>query len=125
MYHLPVNLRRAAVFVGIFLLVLVIIDFNNRLEDLNRLQKQDNILKAQATQEVQTKIALQVTATYASSTQAAIDWARHAGYAQPEDQIVLPVGSSKDAPAQQSTPMPSPTPLPNWQTWWNLFFGNQ
>ena len=126
MDRLPINLRRAAVFAGILILIAVIMDFNNRLDDLNRLQKQDSILQAQATQGIQTQIALQAQATYAASDQAVQDWARQeGGYSQPGDQIVFPVGSKGDAAPPQTNPTPSPTPLPNWQTWWNLFFGNQ
>jgi hypothetical protein len=126
MDRFPINLRRIAVFAGILFIILVIIDFNNRLEDLNRLQKQDSIFQAQATQGIQTQIALQAQATYAASDQAVQDWARtEGGYAQPGDQIALPVGPTSDAPVQQSEATSSPTPMPNWQTWWNLFFGNQ
>jgi cell division protein FtsB len=124
--QLPINLRRAAVFIGILFLILVIMDFNNRLDDLNRLQKQDGILQAQATQGMQTHTALEAQATYAASDQAVQDWARtEGGYIQPGDQSIIPVGPTNGAPAQPSQPTPSPTPLPNWQIWWNLFFGNQ
>ncbi len=125
MDQFPINLRRVAVFAGIFLLILVIIDFNNRLDELNRLQRQDKLLQVKATQGIQTQTALQAQATYAASTQAVNDWARQAGYAQPGDQVALPVGSTEGAPTQQPEPTPSPTPLPNWQTWWSLFFGSQ
>ena len=126
MDQFPINLRRIAVFAGILFFILVIIDLNNRLDDLNRLQKQESVFQAQATQAVQTHIALQAQATYAASDQAVQDWARtEGGYAQPGDQIALPVGSADGAPAQQSEPTPSPTSMPNWQIWWNLFFGSQ
>jgi len=114
------------VFVVIFVLILVIIDFNNRLEELNRLQKQDGILQTQATQEIQTYMALQTQIAYATSDQAVEDWARQSGhYIQPGDQAVIPVGSASGVPVQGSEPTPSPTPMPDWQIWWNLFFGNQ
>jgi len=126
MNRFPINLRRIAVFAGILFLILVIMGFNNRLEDLNRLQKQDGVLQAQATQGMQTHTALEAQATYAASDQAVQDWARQEGrYAQPGDQSVIPVGKSGGAPVQQSEPTPSPTPMPNWQIWWNLFFGSQ
>ena len=126
MDRFPINLRRVAVFAGILFLILVIMDFNNRLDDLNRLQKHDGILQAQATQGMQTHAAMEATATYAASDQAVQDWARaQGGYAQPGDQIVLPVGSNSGTPLPTPEPTLSPTPAPNWQTWWNLFFGNQ
>ena len=126
MDRLPINLRRVAVFAGILFLILVIIDFNSRLDDLNRLQKQDGFLQNQVTQGIQTQTGLQAQATYAASDQAVQDWARkEGGYGQPGEQIAIPVGSAGGTPAEQAEPTPSPTPLPNWQTWWNLFFGNQ
>ena len=126
MNRFPINLRRIAMFAGILFLILVIMGFNNRLEDLNRLQKQDGVLQTQATQGMQTYTALQAQATYAASDQAVQDWARQEGrYAQPGDQSVIPVGKPDGAPVQESEPTPSPTPMPNWQIWWNLFFGNQ
>ena len=126
MDRLPNSLRRVAVFIGILFLILVIMDFNNRLDDLNRLQKQDGVLQTQATQGMQTYTALEAQATYAASDQAVQEWARtEGGYAQPGDQIALPVGPNSGPPAQQSEPTPSATPMPNWQIWWNLFFGNQ
>ena len=125
MGRFSINLRRIAVFAGILFLILVIIDFNNRLESLNRLQKQDGVLQAQVTQGMQTHTALEAQATYAASDQAVQDWARQEGhYAQPGDQSVIPVGKDSSAPVQQSEPTPSPTPMPNWQIWWNLFFGS-
>jgi len=126
MNRLPINLRRAAVFIGILFLILVIMNFNDRLDNLNQLQKQDGVLQAQATQGMQTHTALEAQATYAASDQAVQEWARTEGdYAQPGDQIAIPVGPTSNVPVQQSEPTPSPTPMPNWQIWWNLFFGNQ
>jgi hypothetical protein len=126
MGRFSISLRRFAVFAGILFLILVIIDFNNRLESLNRLQKQDGVLQAQVTQGMQTHAALEAQATYAASDQAVQDWARQEGRdAQPGDQSVIPVGKDGSAPVQQSETAPSPTPMPNWQIWWNLFFGSQ
>src|SRR5512135_3665191 len=118
----PVNPRRVAVFVG--MLVLMVIDFNGRLEELNLLRKHAQELSAQATQVVQTQIALETQVAYAASNQAAEDWARSEGhYTLPQDQPVVPVGQPGTTPIQVTTPTPIPTPMPNWQIWWNLFFG--
>jgi hypothetical protein len=126
MGRLPINLRRAAVFVGILMLVLMIMDFNTRLEELDRLKKQDSILQVQATEALQTQAALQTQFAYANSDQAVEDWARTEGhYIQPGDQAVIPVGAPGGTTLQAAEPTASPTPMPNWQIWWNLFFGTQ
>ncbi len=120
----PVTPRRVAVFAGILILVLMVIDFNARLQELNLLRKHAGTLSTQATQGVQTQMALQTQVAYAGSNQAVEDWARTEGhYIQPQDQPVIPVGQPGAAPVQTPVPTPTPTPMANWQVWWNLFFG--
>ena len=122
----PINPRRIAVFVGILILILMVIDFNARLEELNLLKKRAVAISTQATQAVQTQMALQTQVAYAGSDQAVQDWARSEGhYVQPSDQPVVPVGRAGATPAQSTEPTPVPTPMPNWQIWWNLFFGDR
>ncbi len=121
----PINPRRIIVFAGILVLMLMVIDFNARLEELNLLKKHEEIVSVQATQAVQTQLALQTQVAYAGSDQAVQDWARGEGhYVQPGDQLVIPVGGPGAASAAAASPTPIPTPLPNWQVWWNLFFGD-
>lgn len=122
----PINPRRVAAFVGILVLILMVIDFNGRLEELNRLKKQAGVISTQATQAEQTQVSLETQVAYAQSDQAVQDWARTEGhYVQPGDQPVVPVGETGGTPAQPTETSPSPTPIPNWQIWWNLFFGDQ
>ncbi len=121
----PINPRRVLVFVGILVLVLMVVDFNARLEELNLLRKHAQSLGVQATQAVQTQVALETQVAYAASDQAVEDWARTEGHmVQPGDEPVVPVGQPGTAPLQQPTPTPAPTPMANWQVWWNLFFGD-
>lgn len=122
----PINPRRVAVFVGILVLVLMVIDFNARLEELNLLKKQAGVISTQATQIVQTQMVLETQVAYAGSDQAVQDWARSEGhYVKPGDQPVVPVGQPGTTLIQAAEPTPIPTPMANWQIWWNLFFGNQ
>jgi cell division protein FtsB len=122
----PINPRRITIFVGILVLVLMVMDFNARLEDLKRLQKQAGVVSVEATQAVQTQMALQTQVAYASSDQVVQEWARTEGhYIQPGDQPIAPIGQPGTAPIQSVEPTPIPTPMSNWQVWWNLFFGDQ
>src|SRR5512140_3686045 len=112
----PISTRRVAVFVGILILVLMVMDFNSRLEELNLLKKHAGVLGAQATEAVQTQAALQTQVAYAGSDQAVQDWARGEGhYVQPEDQLVVPVGQAGTLPIQPAEPTPVPTKVTNWQ----------
>ena len=124
MPDLPINLRRIATFAGIFVLILLVIEFNTRLEELNRLSEQRKVVQQQATQSAQTQIALQTQVAFAGSDQAVEEWARSEGhYVQEGDQPVVPLGQPGSTPVEANTPAPTSTPPPNWQTWWNLFFG--
>jgi hypothetical protein len=119
----PFNIRRIAVFAGIFILILVLIEFNSRLEELNRLSDQREEVRAAATQAMQTQLALQTQVAYAGSTAAVEEWARTEGhYVQEGDQPVVPVGQPGSEPVIVRTPTPVPTPMENWQVWWELFF---
>lgn len=124
MQNLHFNLRRVAVFAGIFVMVLVMIAFNARLQDLNRLNDQRAEVRAAATQAMQTQFALQTQVAYGSSAAAVEEWARTEGhYVREGDQPVVPVGQAGSTPVVVITPTASPTPMQNWQVWWELFFG--
>lgn len=125
MSTVPVNVRRVLVIIGIVVLVFVVLEFNRRLEELKLLNDQASLVHVQATQAVQTQFALQTDVAYANSTAAVEEWARTDGhYIRDGDLPVVPVGVPGAAPIEISTPIPLPTPMQNWEVWFNLFFGN-
>ena len=124
MLNLPINVRRVTVIIGMIMLVFIVLEFNRRLEELTLLNKQNEFVQAQATQSMQTQTALQTQVAYAGSTNAVEEWARTDGhYIQDGDLPVVPIGQPGSAPIEMSTPPPTPTPMQNWQVWWDLFFG--
>lgn len=119
----PFSLRRVAVFAGVIVLVLIMVELNSRLEELNRLNDQLDQVRIAATHSVQTQVALQTQLAFASSTQAVEEWARTEGHYMKEgDQPVVPIGQPGSDPIVIATPTPMPTPMQNWQVWWGLFF---
>jgi hypothetical protein len=123
MPNIPINFRRVAIFFGIFILILVVIEFNSRLEELNRLNDQRDEIRVAATQAIQTQMALQTQVAYAASTAAVDEWARTEGhYVLEGDQPVIPVVQPGSEPVIVATPLPLPTPMQNWEVWWSLFF---
>ena len=124
MFNLPINVRRVAGIIGILILAFVILEFNRRLEELNLLNEQNELVHEQATQSVQTQIALETRVAYAASTSAVEECARTEGkYIQDGDLPMVPLAQPGSLPLQLSTPIPIPTPMENWQVWWDLFFG--
>lgn len=125
MLNFPINLRRVFVMIGILALVFIVLEFNRRLEELNVLNSQNEIIQTQATQAVQTQLALQTQVAYAGSNAAVEEWARTDGhYIKDGDLPVVPVGEPGATPVEANTPVPTPTPMQNWEVWWKLFFGH-
>lgn len=121
-----INWRRVGVFVGIAVLSLIVIEFNARLEELNRLMEEAETYRVEATQAMQTQSALQTQVAYATSEAAVEDYARGDNHMVEEGDIPgVPYGSGNGAPLPTPTPMPTATPMPNWQVWWDLFFGER
>ena len=126
MFNFPINVRRVAGIIFIILLAFVVLEFNRRLEELQLLDKQNDLVREQATQAVQTQAVLQTQVAYAGSTAAVEEWARTEGkYIQDGDLPVVPIAQPGAAPMEIATLAPQPTPQPNWQEWWDLFFGEQ
>ena len=124
MVNIPINVRRVAVIIGIFVLVFIVLEFNRRLEELHLLNEQKEQVRIQATQAVQTQFVLQTAVAYANSTAAVEEWARTDGhYIKDGDLPVVPMGEAGSPPIQINTPIPTPTPMQNWEVWWQLFFG--
>jgi hypothetical protein len=124
MMNLPINVRRVAAMIGILVLVFIVLEFNRRLEELNMLNEQSELVQAQATQAIQTQLALQTQVAYAGSDASVEEWARTDGhYIQDGDLPVVPLGQPGSAPIEASTPTPIPTQPSNWEVWWSLFFG--
>ncbi len=125
MKQFPISFRRVAAFAGIFVLILFVIEFNSRLEELNRLNEQRDQVRVLATQAMQTQMSLQTQVAYAGSTAAVEEWARTDGhYLQEGDHPVVPVALPGSEPVIVSTPVPTPTPMQNWEIWWSLFFSD-
>lgn len=125
MPQIPIRFRRAATFAGIFVLILFVIEFNSRLEELNHLNNQRDQVRILATQAMQTQMALEALVAHAGSTAAVEEWARTEGhYLKDGDQPVIPVEQPGSEPLIVSTPLPSPTPMQNWEIWWDLFFND-
>lgn len=125
MFQIPIRFRRVAIFAGIFILILFVIEFNTRLEELNRLNNQRDQVRLLATEAIQTQMSLETQVAYAGSTAAVDEWARTDGhYLKDGDHPVIPLEQPGSQAVIVNTPIPSPTPMRNWEIWWDLFFDN-
>lgn len=124
MSNIPLPVRRVAAIIGILVLVFIVLEFNRRVEQLKTLDDQYALMQLQATQAIQTQAALNTQVAFAGSNSAVEQWARVDGhYVQDGDLPVVPIGQPGAPPIEASTPVPAPTPMQNWEVWYQLFFG--
>jgi hypothetical protein len=125
MKSLPLAWRRAGLLLGLFVLVLLVMDFNARLEAVARQEGQVSTARARATEVFATHQALEVLVTRAASDEAVEGWAyQDGGMARPGDHPVVPVADPHSTPPAAAGAPPTSVPPTNWQVWWELFFGD-
>lgn len=125
MKRFSINWKRVILTGGAIFLILLVVDFNARLEALNKLEKRAEITRSEATQVFITQIALQTKVAYAGSDQSVEDEARGNDHMNKDgDQTVIIIGDG-DSP-QIEEPEPTPTqssPRSNWELWIEVLFG--
>jgi hypothetical protein len=115
--------RNILIPLGLLLAVVLLIDFNRRMEELSRLSTNLEAVRAEGTAIMETQEALITQVAYATSDQAVEEWAYRNKWVRVGEHAVQlePSGSATTTPAPLPV-TPTETP-PNWQTWWELFFG--
>ena len=118
--------QRIAAFIGIGVLVLLIMDFNSRLEEMTRLNRQAESVRVRATEIMATQYNLQTAVAYAQSDFSVEQWAREqAGMIRPGDVPIAPMPvPGAQLPPEESSPVVVPTQVSNWQIWMMVIFGD-
>jgi len=117
----PVKLRYILISVAMIVLVVLVMQFNQRISEMNRLVAQLREVRIEGTAVMQTQVALQTQIEYAGSDAAVEDWAMEADMGLPGNKpVVLIPAEGEQAPAtQQGLKF---VPAENWEVWWALFF---
>jgi hypothetical protein len=118
--------QRVAVFAGIGILLLLIMEFNARVEELSRLRREAATAQARATDVMRIQYNLQTAAAYATSDLSVEEWARQQNrMVRPGEVLVIPVPAPGTTPPSQQPLVQAPvrTPLSNWDVWMLVIFG--
>ena len=118
------TLKQIGIFIVLVILVIVVMDFNVRLETLNRREKAVQTVRAEATAAMQTQESLQTAIAYATSDNAPREFGYNYEHGQAGDHLVNPLAVPGDIPEVYAEPTPEPAPRQNWEVWWDLFFGD-
>ena len=111
--------------VGLFLAVVFLVDFNRRMEELDRLTANLNAVGAEGTAVILTQTALAGQVAYATSDGAVRQWAYGNNLVLPGENPVVVVPGANVISTPEPLLVPNVEPLPNWRIWWELFFGRR
>jgi hypothetical protein len=114
-------MKYVVVVLSLALAIYMVIDFNGRLTELNRLRAEEEVVNLRLEGQLQTKDALETQIAFATSDAAVVRWAY-------ENHMVRP-GDLKVVPVQIETNAPTPTPklvtvvaeVHNLDRWLSLF----
>jgi hypothetical protein len=115
--------RNILIVIGLFLATVLLVDFNRRMEELDRLTAQLNTVNADATSVIQTQTALAGKVAYATSDAAVEEWAYGNKMVRPGENPIVIVPDPNITPTPEPSLMPQAQQMPNWRIWWELFFG--
>ena len=126
MNRFPIDWRRVTVLAGVLFLIVVIVEFNARLEEFDSLNREVVLVRAEATQMALTQVVLETKIAYAGSDQIVEEEARTGErMIQEGDHLVVILGEEGPPPQLNAEPTPIPTQQPNWQLWQELFFDEE
>jgi hypothetical protein len=110
------------ILIGFAVLVLLVMDFNNRMAELRRLTAEKEDVSARVTSLVETQLSLETQVAYATSEAAVYYWAYNFEHLGKEgDVLVVPIQPEGSLPQPTLTPVVTPEVIQNWQVWLSLF----
>lgn len=119
----PLSWLQAAGLILVVLILVVVVDFSQRLAESQRQVDAASRAQTEVAQLERERAVLQTQVAYATTDAAVIAWAHeHGKMVQPGEVLVVPM-----IPTAAATPVPAPIAPPpappNWQLWWALFLG--
>lgn len=117
------NVKQIIVLIAFVVLFFLMMDLNNRLGDLSRLNNQLVKIETSVGELRETESALSTQIVYSTSEAAVSEYARNHGMIQEGENLIVPL--SEGTPQTQTGLAPDPTsqPVENPDVWWALFFG--
>ena len=123
MKRLSRNSRYFILIVGVGILVLLVLGFNNRLAMLRRLEEEANEVGTEVDRLERTHEVLETQIAYATSAAAVEEWAyEEARMIREGDHLIVPISPHESTPEPSLLEMTEVQSLENWQIWKALFF---
>jgi hypothetical protein len=114
-------MRYVVIVVILVVLAFLVMDFNSRTADLNRLSAEHGLVKAERDRKEETKSALLEQIAYATSEAAVYEWAYDNHMVRPGDFPVVPVQAVQATAISTPPPPPTQVKMSNLERWLLLF----
>ena len=117
--------KRVIVVALVVILVLLLMDFNQRMVLLTRMRSQEEVLEQEYSQLQLTRDALETQIAFANSDLAVEKWAREeGGMVQEGDIPIILLPPSDPVPTKAPEQTTIVDEVEKWQIWQELFFGD-
>ena len=117
--------KRFIVVALVVILVLLLMDFNQRMVLLTRMRSQEEVLEQEYSQLQSTRDALETQIAFANSDLAVEKWAREeGGMVQEGDIPIILLPPSDPVPTKAPEQTTIVDEVEKWQIWQELFFGD-
>jgi hypothetical protein len=114
--------KYALVVIGLIVLTLLVMDFNNRMGELRRLSDKREDVAVEATDLMNTQVHLETQIAFATSEAAVVEWAYEEGHMVREgENLVIPLEYPGFTPKVTIIPTATPEPESNLEIWFSLF----
>jgi hypothetical protein len=114
--------KYALIVIGLVVLTLLVMDFNNRMAEQQRLSDKREDVAVEATDLRHTQVYLETQIAYATSEAAVDEWAYEEGHMVREgENLVIPLEYPGFTPEVTVIPTITPEPETNFQIWLSLF----
>ena len=114
--------KYALIVIGLVVLTMLVMDFNNRMAEQRRLSDKREDVAVEATDLMYTQVYLESQIAYATSEAAVQDWAYEEGHMVREgENLVIPLEYPGFTPEVIVIPTITPEPETNFQIWLSLF----
>ena len=121
---LPLNLKKIGLVALAIVLFFLVMDLNNRLNELARLSEQQEKAATVISILQSTLNSLDTQVAYSVSDGAVEEWAYEEGHmTRPGESLVIPLAPSGSTPIPEIIVTTTPEQVENWQIWFALFSG--
>jgi len=124
MKNFHISWKQIGVVVAFVVMFFLLMDLNNRINELNRLNNQLSGMQTEVAVLKATESALREQIVYATSEAAVNEYARNSGLVREGEKLIVPLGEGTVVPTQSIASTPTPVMFSNAEIWWALFFGD-